>query len=621
MRQLILIIILIFSWFVLKAQKTSAELEKQLKTAGKTEQISILNSLAGIYITDSPDKAIDCAESALKLARFRKVDKSTEAQLYQILGEAYFYKMDYKNALSNYEKELKTIDKSRSTEEEMKSFFNIAIISQRLKKNKKAAEYYQKSLKIAEALNAEDIILLNYLGLTEVYSDIGRHEKAMEYFQKYISLRDKELDREVNKKIQILSRKYKSEKRQKQQKEVRLRETKDSLDVAVEKEIILVEDTLKKATKIRNITEENRLKDIAIEEKEHRIAAQKRLLYSFVTFLIIVFVFLLILFWLYRLKQKANKELNEKNIQITEQKNVLKEQRDTIADRNKEIKDSILYAFRIQTALLPPQNIIEELLHDYFIFFKPRDIVSGDYYWIAQLDKKIIIVAADCTGHGVPGAFMSMLGVAFLNEIVEKELITEPDKILNRMREQVITSLQQEKGDTRDGMDVVVLTIDVETNILQFAGANNPLYLIRKIQPDIPLSPLLAETDESKLREAIENSNFNKSIRISASRGYVFTQMKGDKMPVGIYDDMRLFKKHELKLIKGDAIYIFSDGYVDQFGGSSQKKLKYNAFRQFLLDNQNKTMNEQKQVFKKFFEDWKGDLEQVDDILVIGLKI
>ena len=260
---------------------------------------------------------------------------------------------------------------------------------------------------------------------------------------------------------------------------------------------------------------------------------------------------------------------------------------------------------------MPSEDIAKNFLTDYFIYFKPKDIVSGDYYWITEIDKKIIMVAADCTGHGVPGAFMSMLGVAFLNEIVNKENITEPDKILNRMREQVILSLQQKQGDTKDGMDIVVLTYDPKHNILQYAGANNPLYLIRKINPEISLSPILTKENEAKLLEAKNNIYSNRNTQVFISDGYALTLIKGDKMPVAIHDNMLPFKKHELELHKNDSIYIFSDGYADQFGGSHQKKIKYKPFRQLLLDNQEKPMQEQKQILSE---------EQVDDVLIIGIK-
>lgn len=203
---------------------------------------------------------------------------------------------------------------------------------------------------------------------------------------------------------------------------------------------------------------------------------------------------------------------------------------------------------------------------------------------LEKKDDKIIIIAADCTGHGVPGAFMSMLGVAFLNEIVNKENITAPDVILNTLRDHIIKSLKQhdEKTDTKDGMDIAAFTLDMANKKIEYAGANNPLYLIR-----------------------------NNELIVT----------KADKMPVAIYVRMNPFVKHEIDIIPGDILYVFSDGFVDQFGGPKGRKFMTKAFKQLLVDLQDKPMSEQKTILDKTFEDWKGNNEQIDDVLVMGVKV
>lgn len=251
--------------------------------------------------------------------------------------------------------------------------------------------------------------------------------------------------------------------------------------------------------------------------------------------------------------------------------------------RNRQITDSINYASLIQKASLPSNDYLKEIFPEHFVYYGPRDIVSGDFYWAKKVEDKTIVIAADCTGHGVPGAFLSMYGIAFLNEIILKDKITEPDKILNRMRETVIQSLNQgELTNMRDGMDMVVLTINSSLSSLDFAGANNPLWILRENEMLIT---------------------------------------KGDSMPIGIYGVMDNFTKHRIPLQKNDQLYIFSDGYADQFGGQRNTKLMTKNFRAKLIEFSHLAMAEQKKTLMDFFYKWKDKNEQIDDTLIISIKI
>jgi len=270
---------------------------------------------------------------------------------------------------------------------------------------------------------------------------------------------------------------------------------------------------------------------------------------------------------------------------IAEQKHKIKIQHDLVQKQKKKIEDSIIYAKRIQTAVLPPNRFIQHLLSEHFIFYKPRDIVSGDFYWIKQFDEKIFIAAADCTGHGVPGALMSMLGITFFNEIINKNPNIHANEVLNELRMHIISSLRQTGsiGESRDGMDVALCIINEKKQTLEYAGANNPLYLIR----------------EGNLEE-----------------------IKADRMPIGIHRRAKdSFVNHEFELKTGDLVYIFSDGYVDQFGGEDGRKFLSGNFKDLLLANCNKKLSEQRQVLEKTFEEWRGERKQLDDILVIGFKV
>jgi serine phosphatase RsbU (regulator of sigma subunit) len=341
-----------------------------------------------------------------------------------------------------------------------------------------------------------------------------------------------------------------------------------------------------------------------IEVGEQRILDQKKKInqqlakieqQQLILYLSIIFILLLVglgyfIYRSYKIKKQANIALEKKNIliekqnvEITEQRDLARDQRDRIAVQKKEIMDSIIYARRIQKAILPNIEMIQESLQHFFILFKPRDIVSGDFYWESRVDDEIIIIAADCTGHGVPGAFMSMLGVTFLNEIVNSKKITQPGKILDLLRDKVINSLnQQYDNPLRDGMDISVITYNFATKQVSFAGANNPLFLIH----------------EGEL-----------------------TEIKADKMPIALYDKMVSFSNNDVELQEGDCLYIFSDGFVDQFGGPKDKKFMKKRFKQLLIDNHHLPMEEQKELLDQAYEEWKGEGEQVDDVLVIGLKI
>ena len=317
-------------------------------------------------------------------------------------------------------------------------------------------------------------------------------------------------------------------------------------------------------------------------------------------------------------------EIEAQRDEIVAQRDLVMEQKEHIELIHEEITDSIHYAKRIQRAILPDEEHVNSAVPEHFILFKPKDIVSGDYYWASVLKSenkvnkdligKLVITAADCTGHGVPGAFMSMLGVSFLNEIVNEKGVDRPDLILNMMRENVISSLQQKgaEGEQKDGMDMSLCVIDIEQMKLQYAGANNPVYIIRnKELPEIILNNDDAETKE------IEGEKYN------------LKEVKADKMPIAIYVLMNDFRLNEVDLLSGDTIYMFSDGYADQFGGKKGKKFKYKPFKELLLSIQNLPMNEQKQILDQRIEEWKNTInektgqisEQIDDIVVIGIKI
>lgn len=298
----------------------------------------------------------------------------------------------------------------------------------------------------------------------------------------------------------------------------------------------------------------------------------------------ILIILVLIIFIIIARERKLKRDKRILEEKVRERTAEVVRQKNEIAMQKKEIEDSIIYAKRIQNAILPKPDKTKEMLPDHFILFRPRDIVSGDFYWINNKEDKIVIVAADCTGHGVPGAFMSMLGVSFLNEIVNKKNIKKANDVLNELRDYVISTLAQrgERDEAKDGMDLSLCILDMKKKELQFAGAYNPLYLLRN-------------------GELLETS--------------------ADNMPIAIHERMDPFTNKVVKLTKGDTFYIFSDGYADQFGGEKGKKFLKGKYKKLLASIQEMSMEDQKKMLEKTLDDWKGDYHQVDDILVIGVRV
>ena len=329
--------------------------------------------------------------------------------------------------------------------------------------------------------------------------------------------------------------------------------------------------------------------DGKIKVQLESIEKQKLVIY-FVLFALLLVTFLgYYIYRGYKIKKEANIKLEEKNRTISLQKDEIEKQRDLasaqrdqIGYQKRHIEDSILYAKRIQTALIPSIELFSDKL-EHFVLYKPLAIVSGDFYWVSAQNNPQVIIAADCTGHGVPGAFMSMLGVTLLNEIVNSKHILMPDQIIDNLRQGIIKSLKQvaDEDSIKDGMDISVCVVDFDKNTLWFAGANNPLYLVR---------------------------------------GGELIHYRADKMPVAIHYKMEPFTLHKINLQKDDAFYIFSDGYADQFGGPKQKKFMSMQLRETLVRMAGMPMLKQGEKLNEIFEEWRGDSPQIDDVILIGVK-
>lgn len=273
-----------------------------------------------------------------------------------------------------------------------------------------------------------------------------------------------------------------------------------------------------------------------------------------------------------------------------------------IKEKNNEILDSIYYAQRIQEAILPPNSFVKNSLVNSFVVFEPKDIVAGDFYWVeskkldekeqfneedslvCSLDSIILFAAADCTGHGVPGAMVSVICSNALKRATREFHLTQPAKILDKAREIVMEQFSKSENEVKDGMDIALCAYNTKTLELEFAGAHNPLWIMRKDSSEVEI-------------------------------------IKGDRQPIGNFIEPTPFTNHQVKLNKGDTIYIFTDGFQDQFGGEKGKKFKLSKFKKLLSNIYHLSMEEQKSYIKSAFEEWKGEMEQVDDICIIGVRV
>ena len=282
--------------------------------------------------------------------------------------------------------------------------------------------------------------------------------------------------------------------------------------------------------------------------------------------------------------KKISDKLSDRSYNVMVQKWDLERKHISISQQNQEILDSLHYAKNIQSAIMPHAESIDRIFKDGFVLYMPKDIVSGDFYFLEEYNDRIYLAVADCTGHGVAGAFMSMVGTALLKQIILQNKFTDPAKILNELNEGIVEALRQKQTSSHGGMDIAMCVIDKNEMTLQFAGANRPLHIVRNANSDL---------------------------------------IKPDKLPIGGFnaDENRTFKSQKVVLETGDRIYLYSDGYADQFGGMEGKKIMTKKFRELIQEIYQYPMKNQHDTLLNYFNTWKGKFEQVDDVLVIGVVV
>jgi serine phosphatase RsbU (regulator of sigma subunit) len=512
------------------------------KEVGDGGQIaSSEEGLGGIYYDKNDfEKALQYFQLALNY--YKSVNNKINcASLENNIGSIYNELKIYYKAIENYKNAMDVYSQLGDSSDFSMCLANIGNVYNESGDTKKGLECTLKSLGIAKRIKDKNVIAGAYLFIVEGLQKAGDYKKAVEYQSELLTLKDTIYNLQTNQNIAEMQTKFDTEKKEKEN------------------------EILKQQNDLQNLS----------------INRQKIINYSVSVGLILMFALAFYIFRGYKEKQKANLQLKEKNILIEEKNKIVEE-------KNKDITDSIRYAKRLQSAILKPENSITSYYEDGFIFFKPKDIVSGDFYWFEKFGNLLLVAAADCTGHGVPGAFMSIIGCNLLSQAVNEYAITKPSAILNSLNKGLSKVLQQKQDghsdSVKDGMDIALCVFNSEKMTLEYAGAYNPMWIVR----------------EGKMLE-----------------------FKADKFPVGAFVDnhIRIFKDHEISMQKGDYVYLFSDGYADQFGGPEGKKFKYKQLQKLFTDNYSKPASEQKLILERTFESWAGDLEQVDDVLVIGIKI
>jgi serine phosphatase RsbU (regulator of sigma subunit) len=502
------------------------------------------NNMAGVY-----DGMKDFDKTLFYLKEFLKIaeemgSKNKIATAINNIGLTYKTKGQYSEALTYLNKALKIREEIQDIKGLAYSCTDIGTLYLEMKDPGKSVYYLFKGLGYAKQAHSAERIKESYEAIATAYAAADNYSKAYEYRILLSDLKDSLFNADASEKMAEMTAKYENTKKQKE---------------------------------IESLATDKKLREAEL----HRQTLISRSVAGGGT---LVLLLALVAIRAYTQKRKANKELGIKNERITHAYSIIEE-------KNKDITDSINYARNIQQAILPFENRILQSLFPllgkredaFFILFKPRDIVSGDFYWFSEKDDYIFLAVADCTGHGVPGAFMSMIGSATLTHAVSERNITEPGKILSEVNRKIKEALKQTENFNRDGMDISLIRFDKkDPETILFAGAMRTLYHLR-----------------TELEE-----------------------IAGDKMSIGgTTDDHYQYATHKISVRKGDNLYVFSDGYADQFGGEGGKKFRTGNFKKLLLSIHDQSMDQQKESLDSSFEAWKGNLEQVDDVCVIGIKI
>jgi serine phosphatase RsbU (regulator of sigma subunit)/tetratricopeptide (TPR) repeat protein len=498
---------------------------------------------------------------------------------YSYLGNYYLAIQQKDSALFYHNKALEYRLKTNDTRSIADSYLLIGATQLKQKKFEQANENFQKAVLQYAKINDLKRLAETYRNFAEVYMSQGKVEDAQNFLLQanQLAIETGSIDNQIAITEQLAAINYLKKNYKEAYDYLAFHNTYYKKNTGESK----YRDIVKNILEYKN-EKEKKIKQLEFDQKEER---QKIIEYAGITIIILIVGFLIFLFNRLKVTRKQNKIIAFRKTQIDKAYIELE-------TKNKEILDSINYAKRIQSAILPSERSISSAFKDIFILYLPKDIVAGDFYWLEQKDDKILVAAADCTGHGVPGAMVSVVCNNSLNRSVHEYGLTNPASILNKTKELVENEFAKSSERMMDGMDIALFSIEGYTNIhttnnafkIEFSGANNPMWVIRKEYAEIE-------------------------------------EYKGDKIPIGLSDSSLPFTNVEMTLNKGDVIYLFSDGFADQFGGEKGKKFKSSGLKSLFLSIKHLSMMEQQLELKDFLSNWQGNLEQVDDVCVIGIRL
>jgi serine phosphatase RsbU (regulator of sigma subunit) len=497
---------------------------------------------------------------------------------------------DYQRALDLF-REIQAFKESRDDKEGMSiTLMNIGYAYEKLGKFQNALDYYSQSLRLLYQLDDSQNIVVCLNNIGDIYYALGKYNQAIDSSKKSLEIAKKlESKTGIRSSALSLTKSYVEKQNYKEAyfNHVLYTQVKDSLFNEESAKILQEMETKYQTEKKQQEIEKQQL---TIEKQDAQARMRNMMLYAMLGGLLLVVLIAVQVYRGYKQKQKANALLSAKNMEIElknerlNQANVeITEQKAEIEEKNLNIMDSIRYAKRIQQTILPRDQFVEKLLPQSFILYKPKDIVSGDFYWVENVDQKVYVAAVDCTGHGVPGAFVSIVGYNSLNRTVMEFKLTKPGEILNKLNDLVVdTFVRHSDSDVKDGMDMSLICFDLQTRAIEFAGAQNPLYVVNDDRID---------------------------------------EITANKQPIGSSLEPKHFDNHQIVAKDGDMIYLFSDGYIDQFGGPKGKKFMRKRFKELLSSIHKMDVKTQKLHLDNTIIEWMGKEEQLDDILVIGIRV
>ncbi len=510
-----------------------------------TLMLATTNQNIGMLYTEKKD--FEQAEKYLTLAlNMVRENSKAYSQILANLGINYTLKGDPEKGKIYLQKAATLLRKENNLRGLAYVLTNIGTTYSKLGKNYEAIKYategYELSLKLGFLENIEKTSKM----LASVYENMGDHKNTLKYTRIYFRIKDSIFSEKSIRQLNALNAMYESN-------------AKDY-------------ELLKQAEKLNK-------NEILIQKQNLEDEKKRKYIFALAIVGLCVLFIAAFIFRAYKQKKKANEIITQQKTEVEKQKSIIETQKELVEEHRKEILDSIHYAKRIQDTLMADQNFINEHLPQNFILFQPKDIVSGDFYWAAKKGDKFYLAICDSTGHGVPGAFMSLLNIGFLSEAVNEKGIEQPNEIFNFVRQRLTTTISKEGQ--RDGFDGILVCYDQRTKTLSYSAANN--------------SPVL-----------FKNNSIN--------------ELESDRMPVGVGERNEDFKLYNADIKKGDTLYLYTDGYADQFGGPKGKKFKYKQLNELLLANAGFHLKEQHDILHTTFKKWRGELEQVDDVCIIGIK-